>query len=125
MSDAENTETTPEGDDVPRTSEAPSTESSVSASPPERLMSLDAYRGLAMFLMVAEVLHLCRVAAGRIEAGLPESGVWTWLCHSQSHVAWVGCSFHDLIQPSFSFMVGVALPFSLAARRAKGQSARG
>jgi predicted acyltransferase len=67
--------------------------------------------------MVAEVLHLCRVAAN-----FPDSKVWAWLCHNQSHVPWVGCSIHDMIQPSFSFMVGVALPFSLAARRAKGQS---
>jgi len=33
---------------------------------------------------------------------------------------WVGCSLHDMIQPSFSFLVGVALPFSLASRIAKG-----
>jgi heparan-alpha-glucosaminide N-acetyltransferase len=29
---------------------------------------------------------------------------------------------HDMIQPSFSFLVGVALPFSIASRRARGQS---
>ena len=29
---------------------------------------------------------------------------------------------HDMIQPSFSFLVGVALPFSLASRLARGQS---
>jgi predicted acyltransferase len=34
----------------------------------------------------------------------------------------MGCSLHDLIQPSFSFLVGVALPFSVAARLARGQS---
>ena len=34
----------------------------------------------------------------------------------------MGCSLHDLIQPSFSFLVGVALPFSLASRLARGQS---
>ena len=32
-----------------------------------------------------------------------------------------GCSFWDLIQPSFMFMVGVAMPFSYASRRAAGQ----
>ena len=37
------------------------------------------------------------------------------------HVKWGGCSLHDMIQPSFSFLVGVALPFSLASRQAKGQ----
>ena len=32
-------------------------------SPPRRLASIDAYRGLVMFLMMAEVLQLCAVAA--------------------------------------------------------------
>jgi predicted acyltransferase len=35
-------------------------------------------------------------------------------------VEWAGCSLHDLIQPSFSFLVGVALPYSIASRLAKG-----
>jgi predicted acyltransferase len=87
------------------------------AASSRRLLSIDAYRGLVMFLMMAEVLHLCRVSRA-----LPESGFWAFLCHHQDHVAWVGCSLHDLIQPSFSFLVGVALPFSLAARQARGQS---
>ena len=86
-------------------------------NPPARLTSLDAYRGFVMFLMMAEVLRCCRVAAA-----LPESGLWKFLCHHQSHVEWIGCSLHDLIQPSFSFMVGVALPFSIASRSARGQS---
>ena len=86
---------------------------------PGRLGSLDAYRGFVMFLMMAEVLHCCRVSAA-----LPDSGFWGFLCHHQSHVEWVGCSLHDLIQPSFSFLVGVALPFSLASRPARGQSRR-
>ncbi len=70
-----------------------------------------------MFLMMAEVLRLCRVAAA-----LPESGFWKLLCHHQSHVEWIGCSLHDVIQPSFSFLVGVALPFSIANRMSRGQS---
>jgi predicted acyltransferase len=37
----------------------------------------------------------------------------------------VGGSLHDLIQPSFSFLVGTALAFSVASRRAAGQSRRG
>ena len=84
---------------------------------PTRLTSLDAYRGFVMLLMMAEVLHF-----GRVSAALPESGFWRWLAHQQDHVAWVGCVLHDLIQPSFSFLVGVALPFSLANRLAQGQS---
>jgi len=88
-------------------------------SPPERLASLDAYRGFVMFLLLAEVLRTCEVAAA--SAG---SAFWAFLCHHQSHVPWVGGSLHDLIQPSFSFLVGAALPFSLLARDARGQSRR-
>ena len=82
-----------------------------------RLASIDAYRGFVMFLMMAEVLRLSRVARA-----VPESGFWKFLGWHQSHVEWVGCSLHDLIQPSFSFLVGVALPFSIASRAARGQS---
>lgn len=85
--------------------------------PPARLASLDAYRGFVMLLMMAEVLRLKRVAQA-----LPDSGVWSFFALQQSHVEWVGCSLHDLIQPSFSFLVGVALPYSIASRRARGQS---
>lgn len=84
---------------------------------PARLTSLDAYRGMAMFLMVAEALHLRHVAEAR-----PDNPIWQFFALHQSHVSWVGCTLHDMIQPSFSFMVGVALPFSLASRRKKGQS---
>ncbi|MDB6027127.1 MAG: hypothetical protein JWM68_3350 [Verrucomicrobiales bacterium] len=84
---------------------------------PARLLSLDAYRGFAMFLMMAEVLRL-----GRIAAAQPDSVIWKFLAWNQTHVEWIGCSLHDLIQPSFSFMVGVALPFSLASRANSGQS---
>src|SRR5438045_6702908 len=84
--------------------------------PPLRLASIDAYRGLVMLLMMAEVLSFCAVSQA-----LPDSGFWKFLCHHQSHVEWVGCSLHDLIQPGFSFLVGVVLPFSIARRRARGQ----
>jgi len=88
-----------------------------STAAPARLTSMDAYRGLVMFLMMAEVLWLSRVASA-----VPDSAFWQFLGHHQSHVAWIGCSLHDLIQPSFSFLVGVALPFSMASRSARGQS---
>jgi len=45
---------------------------------------------------MAEVLSLSRVAKVR-----PDSALWQFLAHHQSHVAWIGCSLHDLIQPSF------------------------
>jgi len=85
--------------------------------PATRLASIDAYRGLVMFLMLGEVLRFCEVAAAR-----PGSVLWSILCYNQSHVEWTYGSLHDLIQPSFSFLVGVALPFSLASRLAAGQT---
>src|SRR4051812_14362080 len=69
-----------------------------------------------MLLMMAEVLKLSAVARST------KSAFWTFLAHHQLHVEWIGCSLHDLIQPSFSFLVGVALSFSLANRTARGQS---
>jgi len=86
---------------------------------PVRLTSLDAYRGFVMFLMMAEVLRLPQVAGA-----FPGDALWQFIKFNTSHVQWVGCSLHDLIQPSFSFMVGVALPYSIASRVAKGQSFR-
>ena len=82
-----------------------------------RLSSLDAYRGFVMFLMMAEVLRISQVAQA-----FPESRIWQLLAFNTSHVAWSGCSLHDLIQPSFTFLVGAVLPFSIASRRARGQS---
>jgi heparan-alpha-glucosaminide N-acetyltransferase len=84
---------------------------------PPRLASLDAYRGFVMLLMLGEVLQLPRIAKA-----IPTSGFWSFLAWHQSHVPWIGCSLHDLIQPSFSFLVGAALPFSLAGRGAQGQT---
>ncbi|MCY2951126.1 MAG: DUF5009 domain-containing protein [Planctomycetota bacterium] len=82
-----------------------------------RLRSLDAYRGFVMLLMASEGFGITRVAKH-----FKESPVWQQLAYQTDHVQWVGCSLWDLIQPSFMFMVGVALAFSIASRVAKGQS---
>lgn len=89
---------------------------SASPAPAARVTSVDAYRGLVMFLMMAEALRL-----GAVKKAFPDSALWDFLAHHQEHVTWRGCSLHDLIQPSFSFLVGVALPFSLASRAARGE----
>lgn len=103
--------------------EVPARTSAASARPmatgplvSQRVISIDAFRGFVMFLMLAEVLRVPELAAH-----FPQSAVWRWLGFNTEHVAWTGFSLHDLIQPSFSFLVGAALPFSIASRRAKGQ----
>ncbi len=97
------------------TSAPPLAESRHIALPAPRNVAVDTYRGLVMFLMMAEVLQLSRVAAA-----YPGNWFWSILGYNQTHVAWAGASLHDLIQPSFSFLVGVALPYSIASRMGKG-----
>lgn len=82
-----------------------------------RVVSLDAYRGFVMLLMASDGLNFSRVAAM-----MPTSHVWQFLSYQTEHTEWRGCSLWDLIQPSFTFLVGVSLPFSLAKRRAAGQT---
>jgi len=82
---------------------------------PARNVAVDAYRGLVMMLMMGEVLQFTRVSQA-----FPGNAFWSFLSFNQSHVEWAGCSLHDMIQPSFSFLVGVALPYSIASRIARG-----
>ncbi|HEV3260809.1 MAG TPA: DUF5009 domain-containing protein [Gemmataceae bacterium] len=118
------------------------------APKPARLVSLDAYRGFIMFILAAEGFGIYKVArninhifpffeklggfftstAGVLN-GLPflsyqpgKSAFWDVVGYQFDHTEWTGCSFWDLIQPSFMFMVGVAMPYSYASRRAKGDS---
>lgn len=82
-----------------------------------RVASVDVYRGFVMLLMMAEVLSLSQVSAS-----LPDSSFWQFLSFHQSHVAWTWLALHDMIQPSFTFLVGVVLPYSIASRKSKGAS---
>jgi predicted acyltransferase len=82
-----------------------------------RLGSLDAFRGTIMLLMLNEATRLPVVARS-----FPHSALWAFIAYNTEHVDWQGCSLHDLIQPGFSFLVGAAMPFSIASRTAKGQN---
>jgi len=100
---------------------------------PARLLSLDVFRGLIMCTLASSGLGLAATAR-RLGFGLEaevtttRGQIWQWLAFHNSHPFWnsqfyvVGCSYWDLIQPSFMFMVGVAMPFSYANRRARGDS---
>ena len=85
--------------------------------PITRVVSLDAFRGFIMTLMLAEITRLHFVAES-----FPHSLFWRVIGFNTEHVDWQGCSLHDLIQPGFSFLVGAALPFSIASRVMKGQT---
>ena len=77
-----------------------------SSRPIKRVPSIDAFRGLVMFLMLAEVMRLWT-----LHDAFPSSGFWSIVAFNTTHVPWQGCSLHDLIQPAFSFLAGASLPF--------------
>jgi heparan-alpha-glucosaminide N-acetyltransferase len=100
-----------------------------------RLVSLDAMRGLIMCTLALNGLALAATAknlgygpAAEVTSLLGR--LWQSLAFHSSHPAWnsqfymVGCSYWDLIQPAFMFMVGVAMPYSYAKRRGRGDSNR-
>src|ERR1700759_5374289 len=81
--------------------------------PGQRLVSLDAYCGFIMLLLVSEGFGLTALA---------HQPGWGCLAYQFEHSAWTGCTIWDLIQPAFTFMVGMAMPFALARRIAQGAS---
>ena len=69
-----------------------------------------------MLLMASGGLGLARVTRD-LDPGSP----WKWVGYQVEHAEWAGATLWDFIQPGFMFMVGVALPWSLASRTARGQ----
>ncbi len=90
--------------------------SGAGAATPRRYVALDAFRGFIM---------ICLVASGFGFAKLIDHSFWGVIARQFDHVKWEGAVFWDLIQPSFMFMVGVAMPFSMARRAAEGASFAG
>lgn len=82
-----------------------------------RVLSLDVYRGLVMFLLAFQGFGLAHFHHHA------EPGTWLRALGDQfEHVSWRGCVLWDMIQPSFLFVVGAAMEFSCTRRRAKGGS---
>jgi predicted acyltransferase len=69
-----------------------------------------------MLLMASGGLGLAR-ATRHLDPGSP----WRWLGRQVDHPEWAGATLWDFIQPAFMFAVGVALPWSIASRAARGQ----
>jgi len=87
---------------------------------PSRLVSLDCYRGLVLLLLCIE--GPIWAWWDPIQEAFSDSGIVSSICYQAQHVQWVGCSAWDLIQPSFMFMVGVSMAYSMAKRQRVGDS---
>ncbi len=86
--------------------------------PTQRLVSLDLFRGLTMFLLVAEAAHVYRALLDLFPEGSSLHPFFLQFTHHE----WNGLRFWDLIQPFFMFIVGVAMPFSLNKRLALAEN---
>jgi len=84
--------------------------------PKGRLLSVDFFRGLTMFLLIAEGT---RLFSYMVDPAL-NSTVINFIGTQLHHHPWNGLRFWDLVQPFFMFIVGVALPFSVAKRSERG-----
>ena len=84
----------------------------------ERLISLDVFRGVVMFLLVGEATGLYEhLRAPALSGTLLGAMGWQF-----EHHPWNGLHFWDLIQPFFMFIVGVAMPFAIGRRWQRGDS---
>src|SRR5688500_3052899 len=109
---------TPRGPDPARRRFPVASTTMVAPATAPRLTSLDAFRGFTMLLMASEIARLPRA----LLQTYPGNGMAFFVADMLEHREWVGVTPWDLIQPSFMFMVGVALPFSVASRRERGHA---
>lgn len=73
---------------------------------PERLLSLDVFRGLTVAAMLL----------------VNNPGTWSAVYDPLEHAAWHGWTPTDLIFPFFLFIVGVSMAYSLVPRRERGDA---
>jgi predicted acyltransferase len=101
--------------------EAPRPSIAATAKPPvraERLVSLDALRGFDMFWITGGTAIL--LGLGKVI----HRPFFDKLLEQFDHVPWRGLHFYDLIWPVFMFIMGAAIPLSVAKRRAAGETDR-
>jgi predicted acyltransferase len=89
----------------PREQEAPDP-LPIAAEPPQRLLSLDVFRGITI--------------AGMLLVNNP--GSWSAIYAPLEHAKWNGWTPTDLIFPFFVFIVGVALTYSFGKLQGRGAS---
>jgi len=83
-----------------------------------RIISIDVFRGLTMFLLIAEFTGLMNLLTNKQFEGI----FFYSLAEQFHHHPWNGLRFWDLVQPFFMFIVGLSLPFSILARQKKGEN---
>jgi len=100
------------------TASAVGTEQNQTAPARDRVASIDALRGFDMFWISGgdNLIHT-------LFKGLPIP-LMALLSRQFQHVAWEGFRFYDLIFPTFVFIVGLVLPFSLTRRLEAGADRR-
>ncbi len=84
----------------------------------DRILSIDFFRGFTMFMLATGIAGIFN---GLIEQG-KGGAIIALLDKHFDHAEWNGLYAWDLIQPFFMFIVGVAMPFSLSKRLARGDS---
>ncbi len=77
---------------------------------PERLGSLDAFRGFVMLWIIGGEGLMAGLAS------LGHNRVLEAVVYELNHSPWQGLRFYDCIWPSFMLMVGVSVPLSIAKR---------
>ncbi|MDB6053704.1 MAG: hypothetical protein JWN25_1227 [Verrucomicrobiales bacterium] len=74
----------------------------------KRLVALDAFRGFDMFWIVGGeslIVALAKLGHGQVSEAIEAQ---------MEHKSWSGVAFYDLIFPTFAFIIGVSLVFSLS-----------
>src|SRR5205809_879280 len=110
-------DTKPRDDDIPQAAPVPTPRPAGT----QRLLSLDVYRRIITVTLAFYGFGLAATASGHLTSD-PGSTFWQTVYYNFEHVQWTGCGYWDLIQPSFMFMVGVAMAFSCAKRQRLGHS---
>jgi predicted acyltransferase len=84
----------------------------------ERLVSIDLFRGIVMFLLLAEHVDLFYL----LTFIAPKNPLINGLVKQLFHHEWHGMYFWDLIQPYFTFIIGIAMTFSINRRWNQGET---
>lgn len=84
----------------------------------ERILSIDFFRGITMFLLIGEFSELF----GNLTNPYFDGTIVSFIGNQLQHHPWNGLHFWDLIQPFFMFIVGVSMPFSFTKRWNRGDS---